>query len=75
MGMVDHQSQSHFSTLDFIYPNLTNRERDVIPHLASGATAQEIGQRLALSAETVKKHSKKICENLGGRRYGMYTAN
>ena len=67
MGMVDQQSQSHFSTLGFIYPNLTNRERDVIPHLASGATAQEIGQHLALSAETVKKHSKKICEKFGGQ--------
>ena len=65
--MVNQLSNRDPVTLDFVFPSLTDRERDIIPHLASGATAHEIGQHLALSAETVKKHSKNICAKFGGQ--------
>ena len=64
--MVSPLSQGQPCALDLIYPNLTHRERDIIPHLASGATAQEIGQHLSISAETVKKHRENICAKFGG---------
>ena len=40
--------------------NLTNREREIIPFLLSGATRAEIGEALAISAETVKAHTRNL---------------
>jgi len=40
--------------------NLTQREREIIPLLLSGATREEIAMHFALSPETVKVHSENI---------------
>jgi DNA-binding NarL/FixJ family response regulator len=44
---------------------LTDRERDVLKHVAGGGRNREIGERLFISEETVKVHIKHIMEKLG----------
>jgi len=44
---------------------LTDRERDVLIHLAEGLSHNEIGKRLGISGETVRTHVQKACERLG----------
>jgi DNA-binding NarL/FixJ family response regulator len=44
---------------------LTERERDVLQHVASGSRNRDIGERLFISEETVKVHIKHIMEKLG----------
>jgi DNA-binding NarL/FixJ family response regulator len=44
---------------------LTDRERDVLQHVAGGSRNREIGERLFISEETVKVHIKHIMEKLG----------
>jgi DNA-binding NarL/FixJ family response regulator len=44
---------------------LTEREREVLRHIASGSRNREIGVRLLISEETVKVHVKHIMEKLG----------
>ena len=44
---------------------LTDRERDVLQHVAGGNRNREIGERLFISEETVKVHIKHIMEKLG----------
>jgi DNA-binding NarL/FixJ family response regulator len=44
---------------------LTERERDVLQHVASGSRNRDIGERLLISEETVKVHIKHIMEKLG----------
>ena len=44
---------------------LTEREIDVLRHVASGNRNREIGERLFISEETVKVHIKHIMEKLG----------
>jgi DNA-binding NarL/FixJ family response regulator len=44
---------------------LTDRERDVLQHVAGGSRNREIGERLLISEETVKVHIKHIMEKLG----------
>jgi DNA-binding NarL/FixJ family response regulator len=43
----------------------TERERDVLQHVAGGNRNREIGERLLISEETVKVHIKHIMEKLG----------
>jgi len=45
--------------------NLTEREVDVLRHIASGNRNREIGEQLFISEETVKVHIKHIMEKLG----------
>ena len=47
---------------------LTARERDVARGVASGATNQEIGELLHISAGTVKTHLEQVFVKLGVRR-------
>jgi len=44
---------------------LTDRERDVLRHVAGGNRNREIGEKLRISEETVKVHLKHIMEKLG----------
>ena len=44
---------------------LTEREVDVLRHIAGGNRNREIGERLFISEETVKVHIKHIMEKLG----------
>jgi DNA-binding NarL/FixJ family response regulator len=46
---------------------LSDREREVLALLVSGATNREIGAELHLSAEAVKKHASGIYRKLGVR--------
>jgi DNA-binding NarL/FixJ family response regulator len=47
--------------------SLTQRERDVLRHLAGGNRNRDIGERLFISEETVKVHVKHIMEKLGAK--------
>lgn len=48
-----------------VAPRLTPRERDVLSLLAEGLSNDEIGVRLAISAETVRSHTRKAMTKLG----------
>ena len=45
--------------------SLTERERDVLQHIAEGSRNREIAERLLISEETVKVHVKHILDKLG----------
>jgi DNA-binding NarL/FixJ family response regulator len=44
---------------------LTEREKDVLKHVAGGNRNRDIAERLFISEETVKVHVKHIMEKLG----------
>ncbi|MFY9223138.1 MAG: helix-turn-helix transcriptional regulator [Blastocatellia bacterium] len=44
--------------------NLTNREREVLELIASGATSKEIGTRLNISHKTAEAHRENIKKKL-----------
>lgn len=46
---------------------LTDREREVLPLIAAGATNREIARRLFLSTNTVKDHTRTLYRKLGAR--------
>lgn len=46
---------------------LTRREAEVLALLADGLSHQQIGQKLSISAETVRTHVRKACERLDAR--------
>jgi two-component system response regulator DesR len=48
-------------------PPLSDREREVLQEIASGATNREIAERLFLSPHTVKEHSSSLYRKLGVR--------
>ena len=48
-------------------PPLTDREREVLEAVASGATNREIAERLFLSPHTVKEHTSSLYRKLGVR--------
>jgi len=52
------------STNDYDVP-LTQREGDVLQHLAQGRTNKEIAQGLGISYETVKEHVQHILRKVG----------
>lgn len=47
--------------------DLTERERDVLEHLAAGRSNAEIGEQLYLSEATVKTHLSRVLAKLGVR--------
>ena len=48
-------------------PPLTDREREVLEAVASGATNREIAERLFLSHHTVKEHTSSLYRKLNAR--------
>ena len=46
---------------------LSEREREVLTHMATGATNKEIAERLFLSPHTVKEHTSALYRKLGVR--------
>jgi two-component system response regulator DesR len=48
-------------------PPLSDREREVLQEVASGATNREIAERLFLSPHTVKEHTSSLYRKLGVR--------
>lgn len=46
--------------------NLSNREREVLVEIATGATNKEIAQKLDISVRTVESHRMAIREKTGG---------
>ena len=48
-------------------PPLSDREREVLEAIASGATNREIAEQLFLSPHTVKEHSSSLYRKLGVR--------
>ena len=46
-------------------PRLTDREREVLEHIAAGRSAPEIGRTLHLSPTTIKSHQQALYEKLG----------
>ena len=47
------------------YESLTEREREVLVHVAGGYSASEIGERLFISPKTVETYKQRITEKLG----------
>ena len=50
-----------------IFPELTNREHEVLAHVASGQGNHEIGRQLHLSEKTIRIHMANILMKLGLR--------
>ncbi len=48
-------------------PLLSEREREVLDHIAAGSTNREIAERLYLSPHTVKEHTSALYRKLGAR--------
>lgn len=48
-------------------PQLTVREREVLSLLVQGCTTAEMGERLSISVNTVRKHVQKLLEKFGTR--------
>ncbi|NNE55571.1 MAG: helix-turn-helix transcriptional regulator, partial [Flavobacteriales bacterium] len=44
---------------------LTEREKEIVSHIATGKTTDEIGVHLGLSSHTVSSHRKKIYRKTG----------
>ena len=57
-GEVEPQRESQLETL-------TNREREILIHIARGKTNEEIGQELFISPATVKTHVARIMGKTG----------
>lgn len=47
-----------------VFPDLTEREREVLAHLAAGENNGEIARRLGVSAKTVRNHVSNIFNKL-----------
>ncbi|MFI6824536.1 LuxR C-terminal-related transcriptional regulator [Micromonospora sp. NPDC050187] len=47
------------------FPQLTEREREVLDHVACGLDHRAIAQRLALSPKTVRNHLSNVLVKLG----------
>lgn len=57
--------QAHASTDQHQADGLTDRERDVMRHIARGNRTREIAQKLSLSHKTIEKHRSSLMRKLG----------
>lgn len=64
-GRLLHRFQSGADSQGDVPPDvLTPREREILAHVAIGATNKQIAQRLIISENTVKNHMKNVLEKL-----------
>ena len=61
---ANHLSR-HFAPGDDGLPQLSRRQLQVLELVAAGHTNEEAGQRLFISAETVRTHVRQAIERLG----------
>lgn len=50
--------------LRLCYDRLTDREREIIQHVAGGMSSREVGERLGLSPRTVEVHRRSIMKKM-----------
>lgn len=61
--ITSFQNYKNGNTLDLQY-NLSNREKEVLQHLADGSNYQEIADELYISVDTVRHHIRNIYKKL-----------
>ena len=61
--ITSFQNYKNGNTLDSQY-NLSNREKEVLQHLADGSNYQEIADELYISVDTVRHHIRNIYKKL-----------
>ena len=64
MRMVDFFNAMHPVQTPDVFPELTNREREVLGLIAQGANNAEIAQQLVISPKTVSNHITNILSKL-----------
>jgi len=57
-------AQPHFSIPKTIFPELTDREREILDLLARGQSTTELGNRLGLSSKTISNYISNILTKL-----------
>lgn len=60
-GKINDPSRESFTEDE---DTLSDREREVLKHVSEGLTNQEIGERLCLSENTIKKHLANVLDKL-----------
>jgi DNA-binding NarL/FixJ family response regulator len=60
----DNQTQPKRESSSTPFPELTEREREVLAHIAHGDTNTEIAEQLAISLKTVRNHVSSIFNKL-----------
>lgn len=62
--MIDFFNSAHTATPALVFPELTDREREVLDLIAQGLNNGEIADRLVLSASTVRNYVSSIFSKL-----------
>ena len=65
LSAFGHQPASPAPGLSSLVEPLTEREREVLRLLLTGASNREIARRLVLSINTVKRHIYNLCGKMG----------
>lgn len=62
--MIQYFSQSQSRAVRYVFPELTEREREVLALVAQGRNNEAIAARLSLSLKTVRNHVSNILSKL-----------
>jgi len=60
----DKAAQPKSKTSALAFPDLTDREREILSYIARGETNSEIAERLTISLKTVRNHASSIFNKL-----------